>query len=199
MGKTKRDIVQIHKSDKEEGLGTKVDDYRYVLDSINSWIISADNKVSIYCGMYSVVIAVIAFVADHVLSVIGEKSAEINQTAYVWLVVLTIIAIISFLISIVFYSWAVKPNLICDNNTQDKDKLSLFYRDIAQFKSPEEFVHTVEETDRDGYLTEIVTEVYYNSKVCTSKMIRFQVAIILSTISVIATVFACIAFYYTFY
>lgn len=200
MAKTKKDIDQSDNREKENNLEIRIDDYKYALDSINSWIISADNKVSIYCGMYSVVIAVITFAANHVLSAAGDKSTEINQTAYGWLIALIIIAVVSFLASIWFYSWSVKPNLI-GKKTEKKgtDKMSLFYRDISKFQTPEEFVNVVKNANREKYLEELLTEVYYNSIVCTKKMIRFQVAVVLSTISVFATVFSCIACYCAYY
>ena len=200
MVKTKEDIDQINNKDNAVNLGIKIEDYKYILDSINSWIISADNKVSIYCGMYSVVIAVITVVANRIISATGNRAAEVNQTAQIWLVVTIIIAIASFLASVVFYSWSVKPDLIgrkaCVN---DVKKLSLFYHDISKFNTSEEFVNVVKNTDREKYLEELLTEVYYNSIVCTAKMERFQIAITLSTVSVFTTVLSCIEYYYSYY
>lgn len=200
MVKTRKDTVQINNTDSVANLGTKIDDYKYILDSINSWIISADNKVSIYCGMYSVVIAVITLTAEHVISAAGDGATEINHAAYVWLVVMIIIAVASFLASIAFYSWSVKPNLIGGKAcVHDEGELSLFYRDISKLKTPQEFVNVVNGADREKYFEELLTEVYYNSKVCNTKMVRFQIAIILSTISVFSTVLSCIAYYYAYY
>ena len=48
---------------------------QYSLDLVNSWINGADTKVSISCGIFSVVIAVIVFLADRNLSsyIIGQS------------------------------------------------------------------------------------------------------------------------------
>lgn len=202
MEKIRKDIEQNSNPDNVESMDKRINDYRYTLNSINSWIISADNKVSIYCGMYSVVIAVITFVANHVMSGICTPLAVSNQSvnnqyAYNWFVAFVVSALVSFLASIVFYTKAVKPNLIGEKQCIDsKQKFTLFYKDIAGFESAEIFVNAAIEVDRESYFKEILAEVYYNSKVCTKKMQNFQIAVVLSTISVFMTVGACVAYYY---
>ena len=196
MLKIKRDITQNEHADI---INQKIDDYGYISESINTWIISADNKVSIYCGMYSAVTAVIAFVANYLLSGIRESCTSVNSNAHIWFVLATILTIGSFLVSIFFYTWSVKPNLIGVKKKDAHDKkLSLFYRDISHYESADAFIKIATESDRDLFLKELLSEVYYNSIVCTKKMQRFQVAVVSSAISVFSVVVACIAYYYTY-
>lgn len=196
MLKIKRDIAQNENADV---INQKIDNYSYILDSINAWIISADNKVSIYCGMYSAVTAAIAFVANYLLSGIRESCTSTNSSAHIWFVLATIVTIGSFLVSIFFYTWSVKPNLIGGKKKDSHEKdLSLFYRDISHYESADAFIKIATESDRKLFLRELLNEVYYNSIVCTKKMQRFQIAVVSSSVSVFSVVIACIAYYYTY-
>lgn len=200
MKKTEKDIEQKNCKNSQDNLATRIDDYKYILDIINSWIASADNKVSIYCGMYSAVIAAITFAANHLLSGLHASSNDVNQMAYTIFSLCVVIAIITFLVSIVFYTLSVKPKLLgkkCSKKGR-RQEYSLFYANIASFEDPDEFVDAVKNSNRQDYYQELLKEVYYNSDVCTEKMKSFQIAVISSAVSVFMTVGACIAYYFSY-
>lgn len=196
MKRTRKDIQQNNIEVHSDDIDKTIEDYKYVLDSINSWITSADNKVSIYCGMYSLVIAVVAFVASHLISALNIPSGNINNTAYCWFKCDVALALIGFVVSIILYTCAVKPNLVGKKNSDKNKALSLFYKDIAELDKPEDFMNLVLESDRKTYLKSLASEIYYNSKVCTTKMIKFQIAVIASAVTIFFTVVACIAYYF---
>ena len=198
MKKIKKDIAQ--KDNNSGDLATKIDDYKYVLDTINSWIASADNKVSIYCGMYSVVIAAITFAANRLLSELHVSSDVVNQCAHNIFTVCVVVAIATFLVSTVFYTLSVKPKLLGEKYGKKgkKKEYSLFYANISKFRDSDEFVSAVKNSNRKDYYQELLKEVYYNSVVCTKKMKCFQIAVVSSALSVIMTVGACIAYYYSY-
>lgn len=175
----------------------KINDYRYELDSINAWIVNADNKVSIYCGLYSIVLAVIAFVAKYIL--FDDTPADVGCSCYRWFQFFAIMTLLSFLTAIYFYTWAVKPNMIgkTKKNNTDIRENSLFYKDISRFRSADEYIKIVYEADRDDYCKELLKEVYFNSKVCTEKMKHFQVGVIASGASIFLAVIACSLYYIT--
>lgn len=201
MKKPEKDIEQRNCKKNRDNLATRIDDYKYILNTINSWIASADNKVSIYCGMYSVVIAAITFAANHLLSGLHASSNDVNQRAYIAFSLCVVIAIIAFLVSIVFYTLSVKPKLLgkkCSKKGRRKE-YSLFYANISKFRDSDEFVSAVKNSNRKDYYQELLKEVYYNSEVCTKKMKCFQIAVISSAVSVFVTVGACIAYYFSYH
>jgi len=189
--------IQQNKTDAQgDDIDKKIEDFKYELDSINSWIVSADNKVSIYCGMYSVVIAVIAFIADHVMSAIVISPGIVNKTFYCLFIGSVIISIVGFLVSIFFYTCAIKPNLIGNKGKGNNKELSLFYKDIAELDSPREFINIVSMANRKTYLDSLASEIYYNSKVCTEKMMKFQIAVTASAVTIFFSIASCIAYYF---
>lgn len=200
MMKIRKDIGQKSLGENKGYSDSKIDDYRYILDSVNSWIISADNKVGIYCGMYSVIIAAITLVASHLLSGLSNSICEVNPYVYTCFEVTALLTGASFVVSIVFYTLSITPNLIGKKSkgNEPRKELSLFYADIAQFKSPENFKNVVKKVDREKYYDELLSEVYYNSDVCTKKMKRFQWAVAFSTLSVVFSIIACAAYYFAF-
>lgn len=50
-----------------ENLDFLLDQSKYTLDLVNTWINGADTKVSVSCGIFSVIIAAIVFAAENIL------------------------------------------------------------------------------------------------------------------------------------
>ena len=55
-----------------ENLDFLLDQSKYTLDLVNTWINGADTKVSVSCGIFSVIIAAIVFAAENILGNIGK-------------------------------------------------------------------------------------------------------------------------------
>lgn len=182
------------KMNKEMKLDEQMNDYKYLLDSINSWIQQVDNKISIYCGLYTVVLAAIVFLGDHLLPEKNETEVLCN-IAFSVCHLFIILSSLSFIISIIMYTLSVKPNMLGE---KEKQSFSLFYKDISQLKDQDTFISLAKEAQRKDFLTELLREIYYNSDVCTRKMKRFQVAVIASLLSILFAMFACVSYYFSF-
>ena len=72
---------------------------KYSLDLINTWITSADSKISTSCGIVSVVVAVLVFVAENILSKIDRTNGAIEPWK-TWFIITSTGAMITFILSL---------------------------------------------------------------------------------------------------
>ena len=75
---------------------------KYSLDLINTWITSADSKISTSCGIVSVVVAVLVFVAENILSKIDRTNGAIELWK-IWFIITAAGAVITFLLSLIAF------------------------------------------------------------------------------------------------
>lgn len=207
MGKRKN-ISQnnIHKQEKEiactESTSSLLERSQYSLDLVNMWINSADTKVSISCGVFSVIIAVIVFTAENILGNL-EKPEQINCLLYSLFSIAVIVTVIGFLASIFFHLWAINPSFFSGSNylkklsKQDlaKPSFSIFYDEIRSFKSPADYIKTAKNVSEEQFADEILKEIYCNSKICSQKMRRFKTGITLAFITIGLCIISCILYY----
>ena len=202
-GETQKNRVEIN----EENSST-LDRSKYSLELVNGWIIAADTKVSISCGVFSVMAAVLVFIAENTLDKI-DKSVEVNACFYNWFAIAGIISAITFLISVLLHLKAIYPSFeseehrkwICRNHVKDKTKqnaFSLFYNKIRLFESSEEYIQSVRDCSEIQFEEELLREVYFNSKICTKKMVTFRYGILFGGLSIFLIVI-CSIFYYCAY
>lgn len=152
----------------------KVDNNKYTFDLVNSWINNADTKVSVSCGISSVVFAVILSWVENYL-----KDMTVLETSNVSLLlaskILFLIAIVSFLFSLWFHFWALNPSLTSLKKKQKEEPVySIFFEDIKRFKSTEAFITCVDEASIKDFNEEVLKEIYINSDICSKKMRRFR-------------------------
>ena len=86
---------------------------KYSLDLINTWITSADSKISTSCGIVSVVVAVLVFVAENILSKIDRTNGAIEPWRTLFIIA-ALIAVISFLLSLLYHIRALSPSFFLE-------------------------------------------------------------------------------------
>ena len=181
---------------KETGKNTNLcsmESNKYTLELINGWINNADTKISIACGISSVVLAVIAFGAENVLGDLA-KNKELCGNVMPLFYLALVVAIIAFLASLWYYFLALNPSLISSKSEIEKPKYSIFYKDISRFSNVDMYMECMEAVTDEDFNQELMREIYINSDICTKKMQRFKIGMWCSVISIIAAVVACIVF-----
>lgn len=166
---------------------------KYVLELVNSWINNADSKISIACGISSVVFAVIAFGAENILGKMHVK--EVDGFLIILFYIAVVIAGLTFLLGLWFYFWALNPSLTSAKNPIRKPKYSIFYDDIKEFGNVDDYINCVSRASIRDFNKEILQEIYINSKICSKKIRCFKIGMWLSVIAIAAAVLGS-AFYY---
>ena len=178
----------------------RLDRAKYYLELVNNWIIAADEKVSISCGVFSVIVAAIVFVAEKILE--GTyKCGGANADIYKCFIVVGIIATITFLASVFFHLLAINPSFKTEEYSESGNKhkeFTLFYDKIRRFETAEDYIQSVRNCSEKQFEEEVLREVYINSGICTNKMKRFRCGIWLGWISIILIVICSILYYYAY-
>lgn len=170
---------------------------KYTLELVNNNIANADSKVSISSGVFSVVVAVIVFIAENILKDI-DKTNGINPTYHRWFVCLVILSAVVFLGSEFFHLWAISPSFFAEKKDKQRKKkptFSIFYDEIRQFENFELYIEAAKKATESCFETEVLKEVYFNSKICSNKMKRFKVGLWLGGLSVALIIASCILYY----
>lgn len=158
------------------------DDYKYNLDLVNHWIDSADSKIEIAFGIFSTILTAFSIFA-------GISLKEIESNCKCWyyvLLVLTIIAMCVFAVGLGFFFFALKPNL---SSADRQHEYSIYYKEIQTFSNAKEYAESCDKAAKCDFEKELISEIFYNSKICTKKMIRFNRGLVLSGIAI------CISFF----
>ena len=167
--------------------------FKYNLDLINSWISNMDTKVSISCGIFSVILAVIVFTAENYFN-----AFDINDAKNKWLLsgffISAITAAVFFVASIICHFIAITPSLL-GKNKKEKAQFSIFYGNISRYETVEDYLKDAEKAKAEDFKIEIRKEIYYNSFICTKKVQKFKVAVVMGLISIAITLIS-IGFYY---
>lgn len=207
MGK-RRNISQnsIQKQEKEdfssESSSSLLERSQYSLDLVNSWINGADTKVSISCGVFSVIIAVIVFVAENILGKL-EKQEQINCLLYSIFFIAVIITVIGFLASIFFHLWAINPCFFSESYSSKKlskqelakPTFSIFYDEIRSFENSTDYIKAAKNVSGEQFTNEVLKEVYCNARICAQKMKRFRAGITLAIITIVFSIVSCVLYY----
>lgn len=169
----------------------------YNLDLVNNWISNADTKVSISSGVFSVIVAAIVFIAENVLKSI-DKSSGLNPSLYSWFIVAVITSAVAFLASEFFHLLAISPNLKGGKKRKQEKKepqFSIFYEHIRLFNKEEDYISSARKASEVFYENEVLKEIFYNSKICSSKMKCFRIAIWTGWSSIVLIVISCALYY----
>ena len=194
MKKTKKDIVpkRGYNSSLEETYDDVLDRSKYTLDLVNEWISNADTKVSISCGVFSIILIVIVDIL--VNNFANDSTFDIQFTG--WYKISVLISGIIFVISIILHILAIMPNFA---NVKKRDrKFSLFYNDIKDFENDLQYIQVAKNVSNSEFVDEILREVYLNSKICSLKMYRFKWACICAIASIACLLISSISQYLCF-
>lgn len=171
-----------------------IESNKYTLELVNGWINNADTKISIACGISSVVLAVIAFGAENILGDLAKNNG-LNGYVMPLFVLAFAVACITFLVSLWYYFLALNPSLISSKSEIEKPKYSIFYKDISKFANVDAYMECMKDVTEEEFNQELMREIYINSDICTKKMQRFKTGMWCSVISIFAAVLACALFY----
>jgi len=178
---------QIAKNTKTENsdLNSQSKQNEYVLNLVNGWISNADSKVEIAMGIFAAIFSIFSSI---IISTI-KNIKSINACIYWCVLSLCIFSVFIFIISLFFYLRSLIPHFNSDKKDIKKN-YSIFFEEIKEFGSSEEYFNAVKESKLIDYNKELAKEIYYNSKICSSKMHNFKMGIILSSISLIFSIIA---------
>lgn len=173
---------------------------KYSLDLVNGWIATADSKISTSCGIVSVAVAVLVFVAENILSKVSTANGIIDpwKTRFLIAVVLTTIA---FLLSLFFHILALNPSFFSGkgkSNDNKKKKCNIFFEDIKEYKDAEEYICSVRKMSEDQFIDDILRETYANSDICSKKMHRLKIGV-WCAFATIVLIFVCVFCYFKMY
>lgn len=170
---------------------SKLERNKYVYEQINGWIVNADNKVSISCGIFSGVFGVITFLTERITAQ-GTKNVcwrTINQMFFVG-------SLILMLVSILFYIMAINPNLGKSGKKKDgtikKKQYPIYFGDIAEM-SLDEYKRTINQASEADIIYELQNETHYNSRICSKKMKRYRIGLWLSFAAILFALGSCAA------
>ncbi len=174
---------------------SSVENNKYTLDLVNSWINNADVKISISCALSSLVIALVALGAENILSKIAEN-CEFNNSLLAIFKVVVFFDIAIFLVSLWFHFWALNPSLISAKAPIRKPQYSIFFEEISRFGNMDDYKKSALKATEARFNEEVLQEIYINSGICTKKMKRFRIGMWCSVVTIIGTILACILFYF---
>ena len=167
---------------------------KYSLDLINTWITSADSKISTSCGIVSVAVAVLVFVAENILSKVSTANGIIDP----WKTRTAAGAVITFTLSLFFHLLALSPKFFAGKNTGDQSKnkkCNIFYEDIKDYKDAEDYISAVRKISENQFVDDVLRETYYNSKICSTKMHRFKIGLWTAFASIVLILICALCYF----
>lgn len=164
------------------------------LNNVSAWIGSADNKISIGLGIFSITGLFMGFIfSENFERLMYLKSVNFN--AFISTMIAFILSLLCFAVAICSYVIGIVPRLGAAKHYQKKSVETpdnnyvnfWFFKHIALFSTSEKFIEECKRKfgDIDEECKQILEEVYANSNICLTKMICFKVGIIISLISVL--------------
>lgn len=169
-----------HPNSKDDG--ERVERSKYVYNLVNGWIENADNKVSVSCGIFTGVFAVITFLAEHYKSV--PDNTVVNECWRCLYKGSFIISLVVMSTAIILYAKAIIPNLkSCGTAMPTQKTYPIFYGDIhaLQFKEYKDLMSKGKDGD---FANELILESWYNSGICMRKMRWYKAGVISSLIAI---------------
>ena len=132
---------------------------KYVYEQINSWIENADNKVSVSCGIFTGVFGVVTFLAEQYIKILVMASA------------------------VLLYALAIIPNLKSSGKNKSEKEYPVYFGDISTIDY-EKYKNLMKNGNEQNFNEELILESWFNSGICTKKMKRYKMGVILSIIAV---------------
>lgn len=174
----------------------KIEECKERLNNVGVWIGSADNKISIGLGIFSITGLFVGFIFSENFNNLMHLKAT-NFNSFISVLVIFSLSLLLFAFALCFYVYGIFPRFNSAKDFKERDgkrsKESYtnfwFYKHIASFSSSDEFLKECKTKfgEIDTECMQILEEVYANSKICLKKMICFRVGIVLSLLSVLAS------------
>lgn len=174
---------------RKNTLQEKTDNEKHTFDTIISLINFADTKISTIFTIESVI-----FTAFGTYTLLSFKKynwcnvCSITKYAY-WAV--TTISILTFVLSLIVFLSALCPRFNGKHKKVEKNKNLIFFEDIILINK-EDFINTAKKTTDQNYKDFLLEEIYSNAKICSKKMHKFRLGLILSGISLLFDIFSIV-------
>lgn len=174
----------------------KVEECREKLNNVGTWIGSADNKISIGLGIFSITGLFIGFIfSENFERLMYIKN--INFEAFLSVMIFFVLSLVLFVCSLCFYVYGIVPRLCTAEDFKRKKAKEIkssinfwFYKHVASFKECSDFIEACESKfgPADTECKQVLEEVYANSNICLIKMQSFKIGIVISLFSVLFSV-----------
>lgn len=162
-------MKNMHRDDQDL---SQLEQSKYILSLVNSWITNADNKVSISCGIFTGMFGVISFLATQIKEPTVVASINTYYQFFYWATL--IIGLIMMIISLQFYVRALNPVIRSSKDEVGQETITnsvpVFFRDIANFDDIDKYIKSFRASNEIGLTDEILKEIFINSKICEKKM-----------------------------
>ncbi|MBQ9166785.1 MAG: hypothetical protein IJX67_00010 [Oscillospiraceae bacterium] len=168
---------------------------QFVLEQTNVLINNADTKVSVSCGLISAVFAIVAFFCENFATEISRKTVMMYPSLFFCAVTCAIAAALAFLIALLSYFSAISPRFWgFKKNQKSQPTYSIFFEDISAFARVEKYVDCAMHATEKQYHEEIRKEIYFNSQICSEKMHKYKIGLIISFLSLLLAIAATVLF-----
>lgn len=138
------------------------------LDRVQEWINSADHKVSIFLAFQGIILTIL------IPGILEILKNEIYLACSFFDLPITLAGFVIFLASILLAIISVSPKL-----NAPKSSLSITYFGSITNMSASDYQKRVDDLTEKKYETELLNQVYINSKIASTKHTRFKYAVIL--------------------
>ena len=164
----------------------RISNQKYCYDLVNSWINNADSKITVATSVSVGLFSVITYLSDRI------QISYYSNPSFVYVIMMCsyrifpIIGFVLLLISILFYSRALSPNL--KSNDEDHNKCyPLFFGDISS-EDLDKYKRKMHYSNDSDFLEELIYETHFNSRLCSKKMKSFKLGFIFSILSVVLAI-----------
>ena len=179
LNNLRKTVRSIYRKTEAEKVSSSLERNKYIYELINRWIENADNKVSVSFGVVSGVFSILVFLIEN--SGVNWNSI-IQSKIGMYLLISLVVSIVFMIRAFIFYTLCLIPNLKSSKSIPSNLKYPVFFGDI-QSLSLDDYRNLTLKGNNEDFNDELITEIWYNSKICTKKMQRYRTALISSSIS----------------
>ena len=179
-----------HQSDTSNDETTKaIERNKFLYQLVNGWIGNADNKVSIFCGVFTVIFGILTFLSDQIKT--DKHFVNCPDCCLLFHNLFFFVSLAFFLVAIFFYTEAIAPNLNSSGSSKSDKQFPIFYGDISSL-SEKEYETLMKNAKDQDFNDELVREVHINSVICMKKMKAYRYGIRCSSVAIISAVLSLV-------
>lgn len=166
---------------KQNTLQERIENEKYTFDTINSFINTADNKISIMLGIHSAIFTVFGAFTTFSFKDYDWKEIDGGMISYL---IFMAFSIILFSTSLALFLFALCPRFKGENKKNNKEENEterkynlLFFEDIKAL-GKEEYQTLAKENNSQIFNDDLEEEIYTNASICSKKMHYFRKGLI---------------------
>ncbi len=173
---------------KQNTLQERIENEKYTFDTINSFINTADNKISIMLGIHSAIFTVFGAFTTFSFKDYSWKEIDGGMICYL---IFMVFSIILFSSSLVFFLFALCPRFKGNNKKDNKEENEvekkynlLFFEDIKTLEK-HKYIGLAKAKNLQSFNDDLEEEIHANASICSKKMHYFRKGLIASSISML--------------